>query len=71
MPCIHDKLYYKLMEVNKHHHLEDMKNALEEGEELTEDNVLEKSKHLEAGENPADSVDPKFIFEPNLFQGTK
>lgn len=71
MPCIHPKVYYKLMEVNKHHHLEEMKSAIEEGDELTEDNVLEKSKHLESSEESFDSVDPEFVFEEHLFQGTK
>ena len=71
MPCVHDKLYYKLMELNKHHHLEDIKNSLEEGEELTEDNVLEKVKDLEPLEEPFDSVEPSYIFEDHLLQGTK
>lgn len=68
MPCVHDKLYYKLMEVNKHHHYEDLKKSLGEGEVLNVDNVLEKVKDLDVGEEPADSVDPDFVFDMSLLR---
>ena len=69
MPCVHDNLYYKLMEVNKHHHYEDLKKSLEEGEELTEDNILEESQDLESSEESIDDLD--FIFDMSKLKGIK
>ena len=68
MPCIHDKVYYKLMEVNKHHHYEDLKKSLEEGEELNVENVLEKAKDLDAGIESADTISPDFVFDMSLLR---
>tara|TARA_R110002020_G_scaffold242340_1_gene455669 strand:- start:465 stop:674 length:210 start_codon:yes stop_codon:yes gene_type:complete len=68
MPCIHDKVYYKLMEVNKHHHYEDLKKSLEEGEVLNTETILEKVKDLDAGVEPADSVSPDFVFDMSLLR---
>lgn len=66
MPCVHEKSYYKLMEVNKHHHWKALSKSLEEGEELNINTIIEKASLLEASEEPVDTVDPTFIFDTAL-----
>lgn len=68
MPCVHEKEYYDLMKLKKHHHLEFIKEHLKEGEVISKEFVLEKAQDLDEG----DSVDDEeFIFDMTLFEGTK
>jgi len=69
MPCVNPPEYYELMKLNKHHHFQYIKDHLKEGEVLSKEYVLEKSKDLEEGEEPVD--DPDFIFDMALLQGRK